>query len=78
LAAADEIDVCNKDLVVAINEVIAGHKVLTENHLISPEIYLDSTLRYLKTVGKGWVPSPSFFGRRTREEEGEGLETINA
>jgi hypothetical protein len=33
---ANEIDVCNDDLVVAISKVIAGNKTLTENHLISP------------------------------------------
>jgi len=34
---ADEIDTCNGDLVEAIIEVIAGHTIPTENHLISPE-----------------------------------------
>ena len=37
---ADEIDVCNDDLVVVITEVIADHTNLAENHMISPEIYL--------------------------------------
>jgi hypothetical protein len=32
---ADEIDVCDGDLVVAIIEVTAGNTIPTENHLIS-------------------------------------------
>ena len=39
---ADEIDVCNDDLVVVITEVIADHTNPAENHMISPEIYLAS------------------------------------
>ena len=35
---------CNGNLVMAITEVIAGHTILTENHLISLEDLLDSTL----------------------------------
>jgi hypothetical protein len=30
----------------AMADVIAGHTMLTENHLISPEIYLDSTVKH--------------------------------
>jgi hypothetical protein len=37
----DKIDAWNGDLVVAITEVIAGHTIPTENHLILLEIYLD-------------------------------------
>jgi hypothetical protein len=43
---ADEIDACDGDLIVAITEVIAGHTIPIENHLILLEIYLDSTLRH--------------------------------
>ena len=67
----DEIDACNGDLVVAITEFIAGHTILTGNHLISPEIYLDSILRHQKTWGKGWVPSHLVSSRRAGEEERE-------
>jgi hypothetical protein len=45
LSPADEIDAYNSDLIVAITKVIAGHMIPTKNHLISLEIYLDSTLR---------------------------------
>ena len=38
---ADEIDVYNADLVVAIIEVIAGNTIPTENHLISLEDLFD-------------------------------------
>jgi hypothetical protein len=34
---ADEINVCNDNLVMVIIEVIAGNTIMTENHLISPE-----------------------------------------
>jgi len=37
---ADEIDVCNDDLVVVITEDIADHTNPAENHMISPKNYL--------------------------------------
>ena len=40
LAATDEIDACNDDLIVVITEVIANHTNPAENYMISPEIYL--------------------------------------
>jgi hypothetical protein len=50
---ANKIDAYNDNLVMAITEVIAGHMIPTENHLISSKIYVDSTLRHKKTMGKG-------------------------
>jgi hypothetical protein len=36
-SSADEINACNSDFVVAITEVIVGHTIPTENHLILPK-----------------------------------------
>jgi hypothetical protein len=41
LVNTDEVDAYNSDLAVAINEVIAGNTILTENHLILSEDLLD-------------------------------------
>ena len=44
----DEIDAYSGDLIVAITQVITGNTILTENHLILLEIYLDSNPKTLE------------------------------
>jgi len=44
----DEIDACNGDLIVATTQVITENTILTENHLILLEIYLDSNPKTLE------------------------------
>lgn len=52
-----KIDACNSDLVVAIIEVVAGNMIPTENHLISPDIYLDLNPMTLENNRKRIGPS---------------------
>ena len=69
---ADEIDVYNADLVVAIIEVIAGNKTPRKNHLILPVNLFGLNLKQTgykiveKRDGCPLVPTTG------RQEEGEG------
>ena len=69
----DEIDACSGDLIVAITQVITGNTILTENHLILLEIYLDSNPKTLEETGEKDGFSPLLVsGRVAGEEEEEG------
>jgi hypothetical protein len=75
---ADEIDTCNGDLVITITEVIAGNTIPTKNHLILPEIYLDSNPKTLENYGKkmGSFPFLSPVESLERKNERALAETV--